>query len=400
MRISTAQYHASALDGMLTQQAQLSKTQSQVASGKRIEKPSDDPIGAVHILELQRAQAESDQFARNSDAVTARLNNEESALGDVSLVLQRVRELVLQANNSSMNADARSAIASELKARTSELMDIANRKDGNGEYLFSGYATSTQPFSRAAASVTYSGDQGQRLLQTGPTQKIADSHSGYEVFQNIRQGNGTFVTGATATNTGTGSITTGAVVTPGSWVPETYTITFTAADTYTITDSTAAVIVAPVAGNYRSGNAISFNGVRVEVSGAPAVGDTFSVATATKEDIFTTLDNIVNAVQNANDSGMSRAQLASQMNVALEQLDRSDSHFQTVRSEIGTRLSLLDSGTASRAAFDEELSRNLSNLQDIDYAEAISRMNRQYIGLQAAQQSYSKISQMSLFNYL
>jgi flagellar hook-associated protein 3 FlgL len=400
MRISTAQFHNRALDGMLTQQANLSKTQSQVASGKRIENPSDDPIGAVHILELQRAKAESNQFARNSDVATARLNTEELALGDTTLLLQRVRELVIQVNNPANDDSARKALASELTARTQELLDIANRRDASGEYLFSGYATTTQPFARSGSAVAYAGDQGNRLIQTGPTQRVVDGHSGYEVFQNIQQGNGTFVTGVNNANTGSGVITTGSVVTPASWVPETYTITFTAPDTYQITNSAATVIVAPVAGNYVSGNGIAFNGVQVSVSGAPAAGDTFTVAQSQKEDIFTTLDKIVAAVQTANDSSMSRAQLASKVNVALEQLDRSDSHLQTVRSEIGSRLSLLDSTQASRADFDLELERNLSNLQDIDYAEAISRMNRQYIGLQAAQQSYATLAQMSLFNYL
>jgi flagellar hook-associated protein 3 FlgL len=88
------------------------------------------------------------------------------------------------------------------------------------------------------------------------------------------------------------------------------------------------------------------------------------------------------------------------MNVALEQLDRDEAQIHAVRSEVGSRLSALDSSEASREDFNVELQRNLSNLQDIDYAEAISRMNRQYMGLQAAQQSYANISQLSLFNYL
>lgn len=385
---------------MLEQQSLLSKTQSQVASGKRIEKPSDDPINAVHVLELQRAKSESEQFARNSQVVTARLNTEEQALADSTLVLQRVRELVLQVNNGSIDASARQAIASELNARSQELMDIANRRDGSGEFLFSGYATLTQPFARGGSGVVYSGDQGNRVLQTGPTQRVADGHSGFEVFQNVQQGNGTFYTGVTGTNTGTGSITTGSVITPGSWVSDTYTITFTAPDTYQISGAVSGVVVPAAAGNYVSGNAIAFRGIEVSISGAPAAGDTFTVAQSQKEDIFTTLDKIVAAVQSTNDSAPSRAQLASNVNAALEQMDRADSHLNTVRSEIGTRLSLLESTDSSRADYDLELDRNLSNLQDIDYAEAISRMNRQYIGLQAAQQSYATLSQLSLFNYL
>jgi flagellar hook-associated protein 3 FlgL len=71
-----------------------------------------------------------------------------------------------------------------------------------------------------------------------------------------------------------------------------------------------------------------------------------------------------------------------------------------VRAEVGARLSMLDDVQAAREDFNVEVQRNLSNLQDIDYAEAISRMNRQMLGLQAAQQSYTRVSQLSLFNYL
>jgi len=397
MRISTNQFHQRALDGMLTQQEALSRSQSQVASGKRIQVPSDDPIGAVHVLELQRAQSESDQFGRNTDAATARLDNEEQALGDTGTLLQRVRELVLEANNATIDNTGRQAIASELQTRVQELMDIANRRDGNSEFLFSGYSTTTQPFSRGATNVTYAGDQGSRLIQTSATQRVADSHSGYEVFQNIRQGNGTFVTDVNAANTGNGSIDTGTVVTPGAWVPDTYTLTFTSATTWEVRNAATTLVSS---GNYASGNAIAFNGVQVSVSGAPATGDTFTIATSQKEDIFTSIDKIITALQQANDSPPSRAQTATRLGNALVQLDGDQTHLQNIRSEIGARLSLLDDAKSNQADFNVDVQTSLSKLQDVDYAEAISRMNRQFIGLQAAQQSYAKISQLSLFNFL
>jgi flagellar hook-associated protein 3 FlgL len=397
MRISTGAMHTTAIDALLQQQLQLSRTQSQVASGKRIETPADDPIGAVHILELQRAQAESDQFGRNSDAAVARLTAEEQALADVGILIQRVRELALQANNATIDVVARHAIATELSERAQGLLDIANRRDGNAEYLFSGYATTTQPFSRSVGGVNYAGDQGTRYLQIGPTQRVADGHSGNAVFQNIVQGNGTFVTGVNTANAGTGIINAGVITNPAAWVADTYTLTFTSATTWQVTNSVAAVVTA---GAYTSGTAISFNGAQVEVTGVPATGDTFTIAASQKEDIFTTIDNMIVALQQAGDNQPDRAQLNVQLNTAIAQLDRDETHVLNVRAEVGARLSMLDDVKAARDDFSVELQRNLSNLQDIDYAEAISRMNRQMLGLQAAQQSYTRVSQLSLFNYL
>jgi flagellar hook-associated protein 3 FlgL len=400
MRISTAALHNTAITGLLNRQAELSRTQSQIASGKRIETPADDPIGAVHILELKRMQAETDQFGRNADAVKTRLNHEEQALADAGLVLQRVREQALAANNSTLDRTALQAIASELRERVQELMDIANSRDGEGEYLFSGYATSTQPFARTGTVATYAGDQGERRLQTGPSQYTTDSHSGFEVFMNVPEGNGVFVTSATSTNTGSGSMTTGNVVNQTAWVRDTYTITFTAPDTYQVTNSAAAVIVPAVAGNYTSGSSIAFNGIQVAVSGAPALGDTFTVAASQTEDMFSTIDDIINTLQAGAGSPASRAQFATRLGAAIEQLDQHEQHLLNVRAEVGSRLSSLDAAESSRASFKLELETTLSSLQDVDYAEAISRMNRQLLGLEAAQSSYAQISRLSLFSYL
>jgi len=398
MRISTFAFHTSALNGMLNQQSALSVTQGQVATGKRIQTPADDPIGAVHILELERAKAESEQFGRNADGATARLTNEEQALGDAAIVIRRIRELVLQANNSTIDETGRAAIAAEIRSRAQDFVDVTNRRDGNGEYLFSGYATTTQPFSRTATNVAYAGDQGTRLIQVGPTQRIADSDSGFTAFMDVLQGNGVFATSSTAANTGTGSIDTGTVVNRSLWVRDNYTLTFgTPPDTWQITDSAATVVAT---GAYTAGSAINFNGVQITVSGAPAAGDTFSVAASQREDIFTTVDNIIAALEGAGDTNPERAQLTTRMGIALQQLDQDEKHLLNVRTQVGARLSTLTDTKSAREGFQLQLDSSLSELQDVDYAEALSRMNRQLLGLEAAQRSYATISQMSLFNYL
>jgi flagellar hook-associated protein 3 FlgL len=399
MRISTSAFQKLAVDNMLNQQSALSITQTQVSTGKRIQSPADDPIGAVHILELQKVQAEYDQYGRNSDAVVGRSNVEEQSLADAGDLLRNVHDLVLQANNSTLSDTDRTSIVSELTARAQQLMDIANRKDGKGEYLFAGYATTTQPFVRSGAGVSYLGDQGVRVIQTGPTQKTADSHTGFDVFMNVPQGNGTFVTSANASNTGGGSIDAGAVTNPTAWVPDTYTISFTAPDTYQIVGATSGVVVAATPGNYVSGNGITFNGVQMTINGTPAAGDTFTVAPSQKEDMFTTIDNIITALKGGG-TPAADALMTTRLTGALAQLDQHEQKLLNVRADVGARLSSLDDAANSRDEFKIELQRNLSSLQDVDYTEAISRMNQQMLGLQAAQKSYSQLSQLSLFNYL
>jgi flagellar hook-associated protein 3 FlgL len=397
MRISTAGIHHAALNALLGQQSVLSRTQQQIASGKRVQTPADDPVAAVHILELQRALAESDQFTLNADMAKNRLTLEEQALADTNTLITRVRELTVQGNNGSVDPASRRMLATEVRSRLKELVDIANRRDANGEFLFSGYASMTQPFAQSGSTIGYFGDQGNRALQIGPDQRIVDGHSGSDVFMAVTEGNGTFVTTATAGNAGNGVIAGGTLVDPTQWAPGDYTLRFTSATgDYEILQG--ATVVAT--GAYTENSAISFNGANISITGMPAQNDTFSIARSRSEDIFTTLGNLATALESSTQTPAERAGFNSDMATVLQQLDQAGDHLLGVRAEVGTRLSAIDNAQEALADRKVELETTTSQLRDLDYAEAVSRMNQQLVGVQAAQASYSRISQLSLFDYL
>lgn len=401
MRLSSQAIHMNAVKVMLQQQQALAKIQTQVATGKRVNTPADDPIAAVHILELERAQLESAQYAKNSALARSRLNLEEQALADIGTVLQRVRELVVQASNTgTMNDADRRSIAVELESRLKELQDIGNRRDGGGEYLFSGFSTLTRPFAGAASgTVSYAGDQGSRQLQVGPTQRVSDGHSGFDVFMNIPGGNGTFVTAVAPGNSGSGRIDVGTITDISAWVPDDYTLTFDATGQWEITDgATPPNVVA--AGLYTSGAPIEFNGIQITITGEPADGDTFFIERSRPEDVFTTVSRVARALSQPASDPAAMAQLASTLERSLQQLDQAEDHMLGVRAQVGARLHALDSADAARENLDIDIANSLSELRDVDYAQAVAQLNQRLVGLQAAQLSYSQISQLSLFNYL
>lgn len=399
-RISSSAIHTNAVSTMMAQTSSLTKLQNQIALGKRVNTPADDPIAAVHIIELQRALKEAEQYGTNSDMAKNRLSMEEDALNSVNTSLQRVRELALQANNAPVDDASRKQIATEVRARLSELVDIANLKDSNNEYLFSGFATQSQPFSQSGSTITYSGDQSSRVLQIGPTQKISDSNSGYEVFMDIPEGNGTFVVGAPAANTGNLVIGSSSVTDASQWTPDDYTITFDdAAGHYQVFDS-GAPPTAVATGTYTEGSAIAFKGIKLELSGMPANGDSVTVSRSRSEDVFTTINKLVNALESAPTTEAGKAKFTSDMAQVLQQLDQTQEHMSGIRAQVGTRLSTLDSATDLREDQKVQLQSMTSDLQDLDYAQAITKMNQQLTGLQAAQASYARISQLSLFDYL
>jgi flagellar hook-associated protein 3 FlgL len=130
------------------------------------------------------------------------------------------------------------------------------------------------------------------------------------------------------------------------------------------------------------------------------MNDTFTIARSRTEDIFTTLNDLASALETNAETPATKALFNTRMASALQQVDSVQDHFSTVRAQVGTRLSSLDNAVDALENQKVEFKSMVSDLRDLDYAEAITRMNQQLIGLQAAQASYSRISQLSLFDYL
>ncbi len=189
MRISTYDFQRQAVQAMQDNQARLAKTQLQVATGRRILTPSDDPSGAKRILDLKQSIEVQKQYQRNADAALNRLSLEESTLESVTAVLQRVKELTVQAGGGVLSATDRGAIAAEVSTRLDELLGLANTRDAGGDYLFAGYRVDTQPFIRtvagASVSYAYQGDASARRIQVGPTLQVASADSGQAVFVEV-----------------------------------------------------------------------------------------------------------------------------------------------------------------------------------------------------------------------
>lgn len=414
MRISTSQQFEQSVRAMLDQQAQLAHTQAQLSSGQRIQAPSDDPAGARRILALQDQLAELEQYGRNGDAATARLGIEENALTGVIGVLQRARELAVAAGSPALGQDSLAAQAGELRQLGEQLLGMANIRDANGEYLFSGYRGTTQPFLRGAdGSVTYAGDQGQRLAQIGASRTVATGDAGDAVFTGIRAGNGHFTALADPANTGTGVILPGAVVDMNQWLAgrDQYRIAFVTNAAgelaYQITGSNSGQLVpappavAPdAAPAWQAGADLQFQGVQVRIEGQPAVGDQFEVAPSGARDVFAMIDDLAAALAAPADTPAQRTAQRNEINRALSDFDRALAHLGEVRSAVGGRLIAID---RQRELNDDLLLHSqslLAEVADLDYAAAISRLSQQQLALDAAQQAYLRVQGLSLFDHL
>ncbi|RMG57734.1 MAG: flagellar hook-associated protein 3, partial [Gammaproteobacteria bacterium] len=386
VRLSTPQMFRQGTNAILDAQLRVGETSLQVSTGKRILSPADDPSGAVQSLEVSNALAINSQFTRNADLARQKLSYEETVLQSIQDNIQRVRELVVQGNNDSQTPETRRHIAAELRQRFDELLQLSNSRDANGEYIFAGYRSDTQPFTRSPGNVvSYAGDDRQRFVQISPVRQVAVGDNGQDVFLDIPEGNGTFVTGLGAGNTGSGSITTGVVTDLATWQATTaptdsYTISFTAPDTFVIT-GTNGFNSGPLA--YQSGTDIQFQGISVRIDGQPATGDTFTVAPSAQDSIFETYTRAIQALEQGGGSPQNSAALHTDLGRVLEQLDQAQLRMNDIRARVGARLNALDTQADINSGLDLQLRTVQSSIQDLDYAEAISRFQQQLTGLQA-----------------
>jgi len=506
MRVSTAYIFDQNLSAMLNQQTELGKTQLQISTGKRILNPSDDPSGSVQMLNLQREFNLSEQYMTNADKAENKQIIEEGVLASSTDMLQRIRELAVQALNSSNTQADKQAIAAEIKQLNEQLLALSNTRDSNGDYLFSGFASNTQPYQNLNSD--YQGDEGQRNIQVGAGVLVETNDPGNQIFESpvisttktstlapaiaptlditsTAQLNVSAYTGGTATfspvdvtyqagppteyligdgvnypqvpvaytapgpltvdlstldpsyppmsidlsgtpiDTDTFQITTGAgtgqvEITIDSGVSETFSpITFTfheeiVADPlalpvpivgvpayYEITDGTNTATVDYIDGMSVDLDSLStsFPQLTVKLTGAPAEGDTQVIektVTENRQTLFKTIENFANALINNNvgpDDSPNNGDFLTNISTSLATII-------DARANVGARLNAIEQQNQINEGLSFTMQKSLSEIQDLDYAEAISRLSLQMTGLQAAQQSFSKVQNLSLFNYL
>jgi flagellar hook-associated protein 3 FlgL len=276
------------------------------------------------------------------------------------------------------------------------LLGVANSKDSQGDFIFAGNRTGAEPFVSQAGGVSYVGDEGQRMVAAGPGLQVATGDPGSGIFMDIPTGNGTFVVGATAGNTGSAVAGATGVTDASAWDGGSYQITFTAPDAYEVRDS-GGTLVASGAYDTQKGGMVAFNGVQAAFSGVPVAGDSFSVAPSSTQSVFDTMDAIIAEFTRTNSGG---ADAQNALNGQLANLDQSIGSLTRARAAVGARMNALDQQQALNEDLTLQYKTALSDVQDLNYYDAVSKLSLQSSALQAAQLTFSKLQNLSLFNYI
>lgn len=418
MRISTIQAFNNGVSGLQRNYANAIRTQEQISTGNRILTPADDPVASVRLLQLEQQQSVLGQYQSNLTAAKNSLTQEEVTLNSVNTVLQRVRELTVQAGNGGLDQAGRQAIAAELGQREDELLALMNTRNARGEYLFAGFQGKTQPYLRTAdGSYLYQGDDGQRKLQIASSLELPISDSGRAIFDSGRNAARLSIGGNPAAPAA--PIISGALVDDevafASFPAGGIRLDFNdPADplAYTLTPvDENGVDGTPVSRRLVEGqdSLVQYGGAAFYVNGVPPAGSSFMIAPpdtdpatapANRVGILNAIATLRQSLEDAPTTPEGNREVRDAVALGLTNLDNNMVALDQVRGQIGARLNVVETSLTDNEDVTLVNKSVQAELRELDYAEALSRLAFQSVILEAAQQSYVKIAGLNLFNQL
>lgn len=405
LRVSTNTLFRTGESNILDRQRELLTAQTQLSSGKRINSPSDDPLGAADATGIRASLSQFDQFKDNQGHARYLLNLGESALAGFIDAVQEVQQKLVAAGNGAYGDAERRMIAADLEGVLGRMVGLANSSDGANGYLFAGAKENVLPFVQSGNLVGFRGDEILQRLEVSKDRFQQVKYSGDALFNKMRPGNGSFTTAAAGSNTGTGIVDAGSVTNPALLTGRPYDITFAVAagvTSYTVLRNEAGGGTTTVAGGtYSAPQELSFDGIRVSVTGAPANGDRFDVDPSGFRSVFDTVAQAIADLRTpvqADAAGSARLQTA--LGGALAGMSQALDHLLLKRADIGTALQELDAYERLNDDRQLEYQSRLSAIEDLDFAKGAADLARRQQTFEAALKSYSAVSRLSLFDYL
>ena len=407
MRITTNQIYDQNVRSIMNNQTELSKTQEQLASGKRIIAPSDDPVGAAKVLRLTEEVDELTQFQRNNDLVTGSLEQQEAVLTNITNSINRARTLVVQSGNGILADPDKRAIGAELEQIKLEVLDLMNTQDADGNYLYAGYQSGNQAFSFNPAStgnaISFAGDAGVSFIQLSNSSKIQSTSNGYDVFENVLSRFKFSVTGSAV-----GNLESATVKEQGTFdtffdknfdsvnaANNNYRVNFLAGGQAELVNQGTGAVVDTV--GFTSGQPFTIEGMQFEATAVAGDSIDFSLDTPEKKSMAQAIHEIQEILL---DSTIDNGALQESIADALVGLDNGLERISLERASIGSRLNIAESSYETNLDMEIAAKAARSSIQDVDYAEASTKFAQQETALNAALATFPKITSLSLFNFI
>lgn len=405
MRVSTAQFYFQNGLQMSNKQTTLNEQSEYLSSGKRVLTAKDDAVSYSALAGYKNELSNIEKYQRNLTQAENRNNYQEVAFSNTTNILNELRDLLLQANNGAYDDADLASISQQATNSLEQVLDIANSKDETNGYIFAGFQIDKKPFAlQPDNTVNYQGDNGVRELQIAKNVMVDTNVTGEKAFEKVANNIGDF-SASYNTNTSGISVESAKITTPGNYdtsagagYPTPYNFSFASATDLTITDNDGDVMFTTAA--YTSGQLISLpNGVEVQLNGNPLPGDDFDLLPQENISIFDTIKQAIDWID-VGINPISDVQHQVDYNTVLGQLNKALDHISSQRADSGIRLQLIDRQKNNHLDTELYLNSSRSKIEDLDFAKAISAFEQSQMALQAAQQTFTQIQNLSLFNYI
>ncbi len=393
MRVPTLHSAQRQFDGIEQRLARQSQLNEQLSTGLRVNRPGDDPLAASQAERARSRLSALAQDQRAGSLAQSLLSNAEGALGRGIGTLQNARELLVAAANGSYSTSERQALALQLRSLRDEMLSVARAEDGAGGTVF-GLTPGAAGGGGAGALPAFGPVQG-----IGEGGRFAATVDGNAAFMALPQGNGVFLAASAAGNAGTGWVDAGQVSDPAALTGHRYSIDIggsAGALTWSVRDLDAGTT--PVAAQPLALPAtLTIDGQQVRLDGQPQPGDAFTLSPAATQGVFGLLDQTVAWLEDVTLAAPTRHE---QQARSLAGIDRALEGLSLLRSGVGSALQRVDDAAQDNAAQSLAATTRRSQLQDADLAEAVSALQSNQAGLEAAIKAYASLGQASLMKLL
>ena len=422
MKVSTQLFNKQQVDRFSKLNEDIQSLQNRISSGKNIIQASDDPIGAVELSGLQQVKERFNQYSRNADSAINRLTIADNALQSITNLIVRAKELAIQAANDTFGAQDREALALELIEMKEEMLSTANSTDSSGAFIFGGYHTGTQPFEKNSKGVIeYKGDRGTNSVAVSETRNVGTTLDGGSVFMSVKSNNSVapmfnvLEDVINSIRTAAGSVVEAKAVgkatlkiengNPGNF-------SFSLADNENTVNISVDLPSTDLSGVVTAINSSGLN-ITATLSGNTITLEDSQNGPITIKDLqveginksekepksfltFDAIDGSGNSLGNPQvlyDKNQTIQNRLDDINVVIE-------HIANQKAIIGARTNSLDRQKELIAQRTIAVEKDMSDISDADLAALVTELQGQITGLQASQQAFVKISNLSLFQFL
>ncbi len=408
--ISTSLFHTLNTRSLSDVTERIAGLQGEISSGKNDPRASADPVRALRLSAVNEQTDALDRFSTNIERVQSRLDQADIVLKEATNVQRRIRDLALRAASDTATSEERKSIGIEVTQLRQSLLGLANSRDETGQALFGGFQTREDPFVEGPRGVSYRGDGGQILLQVSESLSLPSGVSGGDIFGGeagatifdaiddflaTLGGDGSFPSDE-ATSQGTMLLRPTPTRDPGTW---SMTLSGPAGEVALSFDmaegSVSGAVDAINAQTALTGVSAlrdpDTGGIRLSANGQIGIADVTSSAVRTGP-----------LMQVTPDQGLPRIVVSADQtrNAVIARLQSASDAIVDQRTRVGAL-----SATASTHADVIEtrkvmMAEATAQLEDLDLAAALTKLQQSLLSRDAAQQSYVKITQKSLFDYL